>query len=149
MTWTDAPFKSILDAHKAALKFELNPSSIVTKGDYDTFTVTEGRSVFIMAQHTSGGVVREREFPKRGKGRYKPKQEGPYFGDENRMQVGPWVRSDHATLKDVEAYYRRTFVNFDNVEVISVVLYRIDTDEYEYCKDSQGIWCRVLHRKGK
>lgn len=149
-SWTDTPFKSIEEAHKTATEFELNPSPIQEKGDYRVFTAVEGNKTYMMAQHNDGGPVRERSFPKRGKDRYKPSQEGPYWSDADSLHSGPWcLETKHKTLSDVEAHWRSVYLNFENVEVISIVLYRIDEDEYEYCKDSQGIWCRVLHRRGK
>lgn len=149
MTWNETPFKSIGEAHKTATKYELNPSPIAEKDGFHSFTTTEGNQVFLIAQAVAGGPVREKEFKKRGKDRYRPpKQEGPYYIEQDRMLVGPWMRSkDHQTLEDVEAHYRSVFVNFDNVEVLQVTMYRIDDCEYEYYDDGKDVWVRGLHER--
>ena len=150
MTWNATPFETMEQAHETALKYELNPSPVVVKDGFRSFTTTEGGKVFLIAQAVTGGPVREQEFKKRGKDRYRPpKQEGPSFSDADRLVVGPWLQvGEYQTLQDVEDHWRRQFVNFDNVEVFTMKLYRIDKDEYEYYFDGEDVWCRVLHKKG-
>jgi hypothetical protein len=62
------------------------------------------------------------------------------------FKAGAWEVSHQQTLKEVEAYWRRMYVNFDNVEVLQVILYRLGQDEYEYVKDANTgeVWARVL-----
>jgi len=62
------------------------------------------------------------------------------------FKVGPWEESIHETLEDVEAFWRKQFVNFDNVEVLDVQVYRIGKDEYAYVADKNTgkIWNLLL-----
>lgn len=71
------------------------------------------------------------------------------LGAEVKFNVGPWQRSIHETLEVVEIHWRSKIVNFDNVEVLTVTLYRIGQDEYEYVEDRNTgeVWTRLLRRK--
>jgi len=55
-----------------------------------------------------------------------------------------WKLSEYEDFDAVTAYWKAQFVNFDNVEVLEIVMYRIGRDEYEYFKNQEGIWSRVL-----
>lgn len=146
--WEKTPFQTLEGAHRTAVKFELNPSSIIDTGQgYRSFQTKTGRSVSIIAQKMGGGPVREKRLPK-GKKSDLPLQDpnAPQFGEKDRLLAGPWTDSDHVTLDAVEAYWRKQFVNFDNLEVLDVKLYRVGRDEYEYALDvnTNKLWCRVL-----
>jgi len=231
--WKPTPFETLEAAHAAAVKFSLNPSSIIDTGrGLRSFETKVGRQRSILAQKISGGPVLEKRLPK-GKKSGLPLQDPsvPKFGEEDRLLAGPWTRSDHSsldavrahysalgpgskhkiayvgecltitypdgdvveyrgtyddvqsralssaqgryleaykrpkptdlkaefragawepgyqeTLEEVEAYWREQYVNFDNVEVLTVTLYRIGKDEYEYVEDANTgeVWARVL-----
>jgi len=231
--WKPTPFETLEAAHVAAVKFQLNPSSIIDTGQgIRSFETKVGRQRSILAQRTEDGFsgpVLEKKLPK-GKKSGAPLQDPntPSFGQEDRLLTGPWTHSDHITLMEVRAYYqqlgpstkhrftfdgallvveypdgdvyeyrqrpgqiveqralmsakgryltpyegpkkaefkvgpwelcdqqspeeveafwRERYVNFDNVEVIDVRLYRIDEDEYEYATDNPSgeLWYRKL-----
>lgn len=139
--WQKTPFDSLEAAYAMADKMKLRPSAIAVKDNFRSFTIKEGRKIMLLAQKGGEGPVMEKVIKEL------PPQEGPFFSDADRLQVGPWILSDHETLADVGAHWREQFANFDNVEILDVVMYRIGDDEYEYAADDQGIWQRVLHRK--
>ena len=147
--WTDTPFKTIEEARKLAAQMGSKPTAIITnrtKG-YRYFQISEGRKQIVIAQAVMGGPVKER--CKRSKKAPLPLQDPnvPTFGDNDRLLVGPWVPSRHASLGEAETHWKDTYVNFDNVEVLEIVLYRVGGDEYEYVAAPSGVWQRVLSRK--
>ena len=228
--WKETPFETLEGAHRAAVKFGLNPSAIIdTGGGLRSFETKAGRQGSIIAQKIEGGPVLEKRLPK-GKKSKLPLQDpnAPSFGDEDRLltgpwtdsrwstlaaarahyqqlgpstkhkftfegsvlvakypngdvyeyrqaqdggrvqqralqsakgrdlkpyerpeakfKVGPWELSAQASLEEVEEHWKVQYVNFDNVEVLQVTLYRIGRDEYEYVVDvnTDEVWCRVL-----
>jgi hypothetical protein len=76
--------------------------------------------------------------------------EGRYLKPYNEAEflAGSWSPCGYASssLEAVEDHWKQQFVNFDNVEVLTIVLYRIGQDEYEYVTDANTgeVWCRVL-----
>ena len=143
--WEKTPFDTIEQAHALAEKMGLHPGVIVEKGEYCYFQMWESRTLTTIAQSIPGGPVREKVTRKAEVPSQDPA--APRFSEKDRLHAGPWVLSDHETLEAVEEHWRRSFANFDNVEVLHVVLYRINEDEYEYCEDSKGVWSRVLEKK--
>lgn len=229
--WKPTPFETLEGAHRTAVKFGLNPSSIIDTGrGLRSFETKVGRQRSIIAQKVEGGPVLEKRLPK-GKRSGLPLQDpnAPKFGEEDRLLTGPWTTSAYKTLDavrahysalgpstkhhiafvgelqvveypggdvvecrqqaghmveqralhsakgrylkpyndaeflaapwspcdyasssldEVEAHWKEKFVNFDNVEVLQVTLYRIGKDEYEYVKDANTgeIWSRKLSR---
>ena len=152
--WKKTPFETIEQAHAFAEKLGLNPGQILVgqNESYKYFHIWEGRTLTRVAQRIEGGPVLER-VTKKAKA---PPQDpsAPRFGEKDRLHAGPWVLltdEDHGqgSLEGVEAKWRRTYVNFDNVEIIHITLYRIGEDEYEYTLDhrGRGVWVRVLEKK--
>ena len=145
--WADTPFKTLEEAHKTAEAMELFPGEIITKGEYKFFRLSEGREVTTLARHILGGPVRERT-EKKAKVYRDP--DVPTFGDKDRWTVGPWIRTEHASLEDAEAHYKEQFNNPDNLEVVRVIMIRDDNVEREYAEDSRGVWARSLTKpKGR
>jgi len=149
--WNTTPFKSIEQAHQMATRLNLAPSAIVTlEGGMRTFQIKEGRATTVVAQRMAGGPVKEKKV-KRGEPK-PPLQDpdAPTFSDEDRFQVGPWVRIDFDCVEAALEHLLSQFVNPDNVEQLEMTLVRLDDDEYEFFESTSGkVWERVLHRKGK
>ena len=154
--WTETPFETIEQAHALAEKMDLNPGQILVGqnllgGSYKYFHIWEGRTLTRVAQRLEGGPVLEKITPNAKVPPQDPS--APRFSEKDRLHAGPWVLltdddQGQGTLEGVEAKWRRLHVNFDNVEVLHIVLYRIKDAEYEYCEDSQGVvWVRVLEKK--
>ena len=148
--WEKTPFDSIEQAHALAEKMSLHPGVLVEKGDYCYFEMWEGRTLTRIAQSIEGGPVREKVTPKAKVPPQDPS--APQWSEKDRLHTGPWVlltdKDDgQGTLEGVEASWRKAYINFDNIEVLHIVLYRIQQDEYEYCEDSEGVWTRVLEKK--
>lgn len=154
--WEKTPFDTIEQAHALAEKMGLNPGAITDGIEIRSFQIWEGRTLTLVAQRVSFsgelvGPVLEKVTPKAKAPPQDPS--APRFSEKDRLHSGPWVLltdDDHGqgTLEGVEEHWRRVYVNFDNVEVLHIVLYRIKDDEYEYCEDSQGrVWVRVLEKK--
>jgi len=74
----------------------------------------------------------------------------PVFKDAERLKVGPWTRSQHKSLEEVEEYYAKVYVNPDNLEKFNVLLVRVDSDEYEYALNVRTgeVWARTLTKQG-
>lgn len=147
-TWKDTPFKDIAEAHDTAYSFGLNPTEITLalNGRFDSFIIYEGRTTVYMAQAVEGGPVREKIIKSKRRVR-DPRI--PTFKEEDRLLVGPWVRTDYGSYKEVEDYLRKQIINYDdNVERLRILLIRLDDDETEYFLDSLGVMhCRVLHKR--
>lgn len=162
--WVKTPFKNLEQARTVAERFGLYPSAIITAAKarasdatLRSFTTSEGRKVMLIAQQINSdgvpvGPVLEKVLKRgsltstRGSAVSVQDPNAPRFSEDDRLQVGPWCRSDHKNFEEVEAYHRAQCVNFDNVEVLKLVLYRIGGDEYEYGLDRSGVvWVRVLH----
>lgn len=143
--WEKTPFDTIEQARELAEKMGLHPGVLVEQGDYCYFLMWEGRTLTTIAQSLEGGPVREKVTRKAEVPPQDP--DAPRFSEKDRLHTGPWTLSDHETLEAVEAKWRKLYVNFDNIEVLHIVLYRIKQDEYEYCEDSAGVWTRVLEKK--
>jgi len=75
---------------------------------------------------------------------------GRYLKPYNKAEflAGPWSPCEYASssLEAVREHWKKEFVNFDNVEVLEVTLYRIGKDEYEYLvdKNTDEVWTRKL-----
>lgn len=144
--WENTPFKTIREAHDTATALGLNPTVVTRSEDerFDSFIIYEKHTVVYVAQAVAGGPVREKITKSKRRVR-DPRI--PTFKEKDRLLAGPWILSDHTTLEEVEASWRELYLNFDNVEVLQVVLYRIGADEYEYVQDASGVHQRVLHRR--
>ena len=136
--WETTPFKTLEDARNAYLEMSRDPSPIDTGGKYRSFEVKEGPHVYLVAQKIEGGPVLEKVID-------------IIFGEPvtdtsptQNKTAGPWERSKFSSLADVEEFYREQFVNFDNVEVLTIQLYRIGNEEHEYALDDTGVWARVI-----
>lgn len=152
--WEKTPFDTVEQAHALAEKMGLHPGALLTadlgRKGYQYFLIWEGRTLTRVAQSLEGGpvlekVTREAKVPPQD-------PDAPQFSEKDRLHTGPWVLltnedQGQGTLEGVEAKWRRLHVNFDNVEVLHIVLYRIQQDEYEYCEGSGGVWVRVLEKK--
>ena len=144
--WTNTPFKSIQEAHDTANSYDLNPTEISPSEDgrFNSFIVYEGRDTVYIAQALIGGPVREKTVGSRRRVR-DPRI--PVFREEDRLLAGPWIASDFVTFDDVREHWRTQFINPDDVEVLQIVLYRIDEFEYEYVIDGGRVRQRVLHKR--
>jgi hypothetical protein len=141
--WTDSDHAT-LDAVRAHYQ-QLGPStkhSIAFVGElmvveYPNKDVVEYRKTDLGL----AGVQRRSLFS--AKGRYlKPYNKAEFL-------VGPWSPCDYASsLEVVKDHWKEQYVNFDNVEILKVTLYRIGQDEYEYTEDvnTGEVWTRVLSR---
>lgn len=139
--WTDSDHAT-LDAVRAHYQ-QLGPATkhhIAFVGELMVVEYPDG-DVVEYRRASAGGRVKQRSlFSTKGRNLK------PY--EKVEFKVGAWaaVGPEGATLETVEAYWRKQFVNFDNVEVLAVTLYRIGRDEYEYVVDRNTgeAWCRVL-----
>ena len=139
--WADSDHVTLSEVR--AQYQQLGPSSkhkIAFVGDVLVIEYPDGDVAEYRRAH-AGGRVRQRALHS-AKGRYlKPYNQAEFL-------VGPWELSEHGTLDTVGSHWREQYVNFDNVEILQVTLYRIGQDEYEYSvdKNTGEVWCRVLTR---
>lgn len=147
--WTVTPFKSLDEAHEMASKMGLNPSAITDHQNsaMRTFQVREAREVFVMAQAITGGPVKEKQLGTTGETAPVVDPLAPRSEPVSTVKVGPWCLTDKKSLEEVKTFLRSQFVNPDNVEILPLLLFRFDGDEYEYLQDARGTWVRLLTKR--
>lgn len=141
--WTDSAYKTLdaVGAHYSAL----GPSTRhkITFGG-EILEVSYPNGDVIEYRQQAGHVVQHRSLSS-AKGRYL----APYADPKRaEFRAEPWELCEYAasSLEAVADHWKKQYVNFDNVEVLTVTLYRIGQDEYEYVKDvnTGEVWSRVL-----
>ena len=148
-SWTKTPFKTIKEAHATVKGMGMAPSAIIDTGAVKTFQVKEGRKTYVVAQKSDGtGPVKEKVIDKK----HVPLPVDPslptWNAEEDALRAGLWAKCpEHATLTDAIEHLRRQFTNPADVEVVKILMVRIDELEYEYAQDREGIWVRVLAPK--
>lgn len=135
--WTDSDHATLMDVR--AHYQQLGPSSkhrIAFVGELMVVEYPDGDVVEY--RRTDTGVQQRSLFS--AKGRYlKPYNKAEFL-------VGSWSPCDYASLEAVADHWKKEFVNFDNVEILEITLYRIGQDEYEYVvdKNTGEVWSRKL-----
>lgn len=139
--WTDSDYVTLSEVE--AHYHQLGPSTkhhIAFVGELRVVEYPDGDVVEYRRAFAGGRVKQRSLFSAKGRNLK------PYEKDESEFSVGPWAPSDHQRLGGVEEHWKKQFVNFDNVEVLTVILYRIGQDEFEYVvdKNTDEVWKRKL-----